>query len=143
MKIADQMLEQLADLIKQQPDYKPALGAWVSIYRSSQHFGGPEEGGWWYTRTQLEGSKYFPTMEQAEAFLAAAKEQVEQTNRDEAPMRARACASLPDEDEVCCPAGYSEGYIPNDWSDGGNLFICIETQRGISDNMNEGRPHYE
>lgn len=143
MQTSTQLVEQLAEFVRSQPDYKQAQGAWVSIYRTSRHFGGPEEGGWWYDRTTLEGSKYFPSEEEAAAFLDQAKQRIEEMNQEEAPMRARACASLPDEDEVCCPAGYSEGYIPNDWSDGGELFICVETQLGVSDNSREPRPHYE
>lgn len=26
---------------------------WVSIYAVTRHYGGPEEGGWWYDRGQL------------------------------------------------------------------------------------------
>lgn len=137
------MLEDLADKIRNSPEYKPAKGAWVSIYRKSQHFGGPEEGGWWYDKISLEGSKYFPSEEQAEAFLEQAKAEVEQANRDEAPARYRAMAALPDEDLEPCPANCPEGYIPSDWTDGGELMIVVEQVRGESDNMSEPRPHYE
>lgn len=136
-------IEQLIELVEKETDYKPAQRCFVSIYSHSQHFGGPEEGGWWYDRMQWQGSKPFNTREEAEAWLEKAKEQVEQMNRNEAPARARACASLPDEDEVTCPAGYSEGYIPNDWTDGGEYEVLIEERQGEQDNMNEPRPHYE
>lgn len=139
----ENITERLAELIEAQPDYKKAQGAYVSIYRRSQHFGGPEEGGWWYDRISLKGSKWFPTTEQAEAFLEQAKAEVEKMNQDEAPARARAFACLPDEDEVCCPANCPEGYIPNDWTDGGELFIRIEERAGESDNTHEPTPHYE
>lgn len=133
----------LAERISRHQDYSQSRPAYVSVYRRHQCFGGPEEGGWWYDRIILEGSIRFPTTEQAEAFLEQAKAEVEQQNQDEAPARYRAMANLPDEDEVCCPAGYSEGYIPTDWDDGGELFVVVEEHQGQSDNSSEPTPHYE
>lgn len=139
--MTNNLMAALAEHIEKQPNYKPAQGAFVSIYRSSRHYGGPEEGGWWYTITTLEGSTPFPTRELAEAFLAQATAHVEQMNRDEAPARARAFAGLPDEDLEPCPADAGEGYIPNGWSDGGELDICVEDKQGERDNSHEPTPH--
>jgi hypothetical protein len=136
------LIESLVEHIQADPNYKPANGAYVSIYRRSQHFGGPEEGGWWYDRITLEGSKWFVSREEAERFLEASKAHVERMNKEEAPDRARAFASLPSEDD-CCPSGYPEGYIPNGWSDGGELYVTVEDRQGQADNSNEPRPHYE
>ena len=137
------LIQALADYVTSNASYKQAEPAYVSVYRQSQHFGGPEEGGWWYDRVTLEGSVAFPSREQAEAYLEQAKAFVEQANRDEAPVRARAYASLPDEDETPCPANCPEGYIPTGWSDGGDLIICVEEIRGERDNSREPTPHYE
>jgi hypothetical protein len=62
-----------------------------------------------------------------------------QRNRDEAHIRDRAFALLPDEESAYC----SEGYIPKGWSDGGAITILIETILGEQDNSRSPRPHYE
>jgi len=66
---------------------------------------------------------------------------VERENREEAPARNRAMASLPGEE--CDTAYHDEGYIPTGWSDGGELWVTIEQVRGECDNSAEGRPRYE
>lgn len=131
----------LIEKIESHPKYNVPQGAWCSIYNRTQCYGGPEEGGWWYDRNYLVGSVYFPSMEQAEAWLAAAKEEVERENRANAPKRWKAMASLPGED--CDTAYHPEGYIPRGWDDGGELWVVLEDQRGEMDDKNKPRPHYE
>jgi len=134
-------MQSLIEKIESHPDFNVPQGAWVSVYRRSQNYGGPEEGGWWYDRNTLEGSIYFPTTEGAEAWLEKAKVEVERENREEAPARYRAMAALPGEE--CDTAYHDEGYIPTGWSDGGELWVTIEQVRGECDNSAEPRPHYE
>jgi hypothetical protein len=134
-------MQSLIEKIEAHPDFSVPQGAWVSVYRRSQNYGGPEEGGWWYNRNTLAGSVYFPAMETAEAWLEKAKAEVECENREEAPARHRAMASLPGEE--CDTAYHDEGYIPTGWSDGGELWVTIEKVRGECDNSAEGRPRYE
>jgi hypothetical protein len=133
------MLEDLAEMIRNHNEFKEAEPRFVSIYRRCQHFGGPEEGGWWYSRDSLEGSIPFPTKEDAEKWLEEAKRQVEKQNEIDAPKRHRAMANLPDEEN----AYYDEGFIPTGWTDGGELWVTIEEVRGASDDSREPRPHYE
>ena len=66
-------MQSLIEKIESHPDFNVPQGAWVSVYRRSQNYGGPEEGGWWYNRSTLEGSVFFPAMETAEAWLEKAK----------------------------------------------------------------------
>lgn len=54
-------------------DAKAPEGSYVSLYRKSQYYGGPEEGGWYGTDCTILAYKYYPTEEAA----AAALEQVE------------------------------------------------------------------
>lgn len=138
-----QIIARLADYVASQPDFKQAKPVAVSIYRHERCFGGPEEGGWWYDVYQFEGGKPFTSREEAEAWLEVAKTEVERMNREEAPARARAFECLPDEDEQPCPANCPEGYIPSDWSDGGELMVVVEDVMGEMDNTREPRPHYE
>jgi hypothetical protein len=134
-------MKSLVEKIQSHADFNVPKGAWVSVYNGAQHYGGPEEGGWWYNRNTLVGSIYFPTMEQAEAWLEKAKVEVERENHENAPERHRAMASLPGEE--CDTAYHDEGFIPTGWDDGGELWVTIEDQRGVSDNSAEPRPHYE
>jgi hypothetical protein len=133
------MMEELAELLRAEPQYDEAQACFVSLYRKEQQYGGPEEGGWWYDVWTLDGSMRFPTRQAAETYLQAAKAVVEVRNRKEAPARHRAMAALPDID-----TGYhDEGYIPLGWSDGGEWHVCVEDRQGSLDNSQDGRPHYE
>ena len=132
----------LESLILNDPQTEKANPAFVSVYSHGQCYGGPEEGGWWYDVVKLVGSRRFPHREEAEAYLEQQKAEVERRNKEAAPARARAYASLPDCDEEPLPDA-GEGYIPAGWSDGGKLFVQIEEVRGQADNSNEPRPHYE
>jgi len=137
------LLNALVERLRSSPDYREAQKCYVSIYGRSQHYGGPEEGGWWYTICELQGSIPFVNREQAEAFLDQATKEVEQKNRESAPHRYRAMERLPDPDLEACPVGGSEGYIPAGWTDGLKLWVCIEDRMGQNDNTQEPTPHYE
>jgi hypothetical protein len=132
------LLEDLAELIASHPQHQNAQPAFVSVYRKHRCYGGPEEGGWWYTRHALEGYIPFPTQTAAETWLKDAKSLVEKQNHKEAPSRWKAMANLPDHET----AYHDEGYIPQGWDDGGELWVTIESQPGASDNSNEPTPHY-
>lgn len=132
-------IERLADLIRANEEFREAKPCFVSIYRTEQCYGGPEEGGWWYDVTVLDGSVPFASHEAAEEWMEAAKSQVETINAEEQPDRNRAMANLPDIET----AYHDEGYIPQGWGDGGKLWITIEDKAGESDNSREPRPHYE
>ena len=62
-------------------------------------------------------------------------------NMAETNERHRATAALPGED--CDTAYHGEGFIPNGWSDGGELEVRIEEVLGSGDNTHEPAPHYE
>jgi hypothetical protein len=136
------LIEHLAEYVSKQPDFQEAQPAFVSIYRCHRCYGGPEEGGWWFDRNELVGSKPFLSVDAASDWLEAAKVEVERLNAAEAPARARAMASLPDCDQEPLPDA-GEGYIPKGWDDGGELCVVVEEQKGSMDNMREPNPHYE
>lgn len=48
-------------------------GHYVVLLEQVQRYGGPEEGGWWTTDTEVVSYKEFPTLEQAEAAAEAVK----------------------------------------------------------------------
>ena len=45
---------------------KPAIGVYLSLYRETPFYGGPEEGGWWGSDEELVAYKHYPTRELAE-----------------------------------------------------------------------------
>lgn len=132
-------INQLIEMVEAHPEYTTPKPCFVSVYRRHRCYGGPEEGGWWYDRDELEGSIAFNDEESANAWLEKAKEQVDKMNEEEQPERNRNTANLPDIET----AYHDEGYIPVGWDDGGELWVTVEDMRGRSDNSMEPRPHYE
>jgi hypothetical protein len=52
----------------------------VSLYERERVYGGPEEGGWWYTVYTYIASRAFEYLRAAEDFAGQAWDRVEQTN---------------------------------------------------------------
>jgi hypothetical protein len=129
----------LADKILNHPELIQSQPCYVSVYRVDRCYGGPEEGGWWYKRYVLEGSLPFANPTAAESWLDVAKAEVEAENARTAPERYRAMAALPDHET----AYHDEGYIPNGWSDGGELWVTIESSSGMHDTTCQPVPRYE
>jgi hypothetical protein len=140
MSKKQEMMDQLLDKLHADPNYERAETVYVSIYRGERCYGGPEEGGWWYDRDELQGSIPFATRKLAEDYLEAAKAEVEAQNKAEAPQRARNTANIPEGPD---PYHDTEGYIPLGWSDGGTSYVIIESRMGEHDSSNRPRPHYE
>jgi len=137
------MEQNLLNVLRGNPEFEKALPCWVSIYLIERCYGGPEEGGWWWTRCELEGGIPFVTEADANAYLATQRAEIAARNKDQQTVHARAFECLPDEDEVCCPQDAGEGYIPTGWGDGGDYEIVVEFKLGAMDNSQQGRPHYE
>jgi hypothetical protein len=132
----------ILDALNQKSTVEKPDRHYISVYETTQHYGGPEEGGWWYSRTRFVGYVVCMTLEEAEQKLAEAKELTEQHNRDTQRERNEATAALPDHDS---PYNDTEGYIPLGWTEGGKLHTRIEnsSELGKLSNMDEPRPHYE
>ena len=78
-----QTIPTVSTIVMNHVDFVRAVPCWVSVYKSNRHYGGPEEGGWFYTRTHLVGSVPFPTRLAAEAYIAAAEAHVAEMQRFE------------------------------------------------------------
>lgn len=133
------MRNTLLDLIRSHPNHTKDETHYLSVYRRHQCYGGPEEGGWWYDRDQLESHIAFPSRFQAEKWLEEAEALAEKINHAEAPNRHQRMALLPDIETAYHP----EGFIPRGWDDGGKVWVTIEQTLGAADNSKEPRPHYE
>ena len=128
----------VSTLVINHPAFVRANPCWLSVYRESRHYGGPEEGGWWYTRTALVGSVSFLCREDAEAYLATAESQAEALQKEandgfKRHYLARYGNAVEIEDdfvsgETCSPDEYE---------------VCIEDVYGERDNTREEVPHWE
>jgi hypothetical protein len=128
----------VSTLVMNHPAFVRVEPCWVSVYRESRHYGGAEEGGWWYTRTALVGSVAFLSREEAEAYLATAEKQAAELQHSENANFRRAYLSrygnaIEIEDDFCagetCSADEYE--------------VVIEEVRGERDNTREEVPHWE
>jgi hypothetical protein len=65
---------------------KPAQAVYVSLYRSTQYYGGPEEGGWYSHHNEVVAYQLVATEDQAEELQEQiqqlAKKLTEQSKRD-------------------------------------------------------------
>jgi hypothetical protein len=129
---------QLIELIKSNPRYAPTATHYVSVYHKEQLYGGPEEGGWWHTVYQLEGSVAFPSREQAEAYIEHAEQLAEQLQiqanrqfRDAFVMKYRDDVDL--EDDFCT----------GETIDAGEYLVHVEETQGSLDNSRDVIPHWE
>ena len=118
------MIERLLEQLD--PDTMPN-GCHLSAYTVEQCYGGPEEGGWWYSWYTFQGAKRYETTEAAEAARDRLVAWIREQNKQEQDRANRVTAALPDD-----PGPYldTEGYIPTGWSDGGKTELMIESEAG-------------
>ena len=130
-------------LFDQYQSVRPEKPVYVSIYETSRAYGGPEEGGWWYTESHLQNSKKFYDREEAEKFAEALENGIEaQGANDEDLGSSRGMDTYPDPSGGDPMYDHSDNDIPLGF-DGlaRNYRVMIEERAG--ENATEGRPHYE
>ena len=123
-----------------QPSKKPI---YVSLYETSRAYGGPEEGGWWYTINTLESSKKFYDQDEAEAFLNQLNAWIENNDLNAEPLStSRGFDKYPDPSGGDPMYDHSDNDIPLGFSgDSSNYFAIIEDTQGSLETTE--RPHYE
>lgn len=112
----------------------------VAVYEETQRYGGPEEGGWYYTHLELVRFTITDSADEAQELASKVQKGLDDYNTSNA-LNHNYYDGLPDEDEVPCPSGYSEGYIPNGWITGEKMYCYIESKPGEHTTRNV--PHYE
>lgn len=128
----------MLDIIRSNPRFEKANASYVSIYALSDAYGGPEEGGWWKRYWKLEGSVWFPTEEQALAF-------VDEATKLASNMRIEALRNQRD----VFVANHREGIDYEDDFCGGEVpfaddfEVIIEDKPGSLDNTHEPIGHWE
>ena len=128
----------VSTIVMNHVNFTPASPCWVSVYKTNSHYGGPEEGGWFYTRTHLVGSVAFPTKAAAEAYLATTEAHVAELQRFENSQFRSAYLSrygnaIEIEDDFC----QGETCSPDEYE------VVIEEVQGERDNSKEEIPHWE
>jgi len=76
--MSDQLQEAFFEVCN---EAKPAGHFFVCLYVQHPFFGGPEEGGWWGTDTELVAYDHCNTKEEADAKLAALKSLADRLNK--------------------------------------------------------------
>lgn len=116
---------------------------YVSIYETSSNYGGPEEGGWWYTSYHLQSSKKFYDREEAEKFADALRNGVESQGLNNEPLSSsRGLDEYPDPSGGDPMYDHSDSDIPLGFSGlATNYEVIIEDQAGKHETKEI--PHYE
>lgn len=121
-------------------DAVAAEAAFVSLYLDVPFYGGPEEGGWWGSDTELVAYHRCVTAEQAELLKAAVIAKSEELNKEAKDRFNAQCARelewLEENDPLCDDAGV---YFPE--PDGEvRYWVAIETRPGSF--MRQGERSY-
>lgn len=105
---------------------EPAAVRYVSLYRDDRFYGGPEEGGWYGTDTELVAHQATYSQESAEKLLASIKELADKLTAQAEESRNRHLAA---ECEWLEERGLEDSFLPE--PDGGERFwVCVEEKLG-------------
>lgn len=100
----------------------------VSHYRVTRHYGGPEEGGWYYDRHEFVTTvAQLPTLEEAQAHARDLNHQARQESRQ------------PNHDRAIGPFYQGRYSVANHTDD----IYRTESVPGEHDDTDQPRPHYE
>lgn len=130
--------EQLLDMIRTNPRYTAAKTHYVSIYRTYQAYGGPEEGGWWKSYYELEGSVPFATQEQAQDYVEHAELLVKRLQHAENTMHRDVFVNSYRDD-----VDYQDDFTHGETCGADDFCVIVEEERGSLDNTKEPIGHYE
>lgn len=110
--------------------------AWfVVLVSSQQRYGGPEEGGWWYSVNQLEAWKEYPSEELAEEAKEKVERLAEEMNNQAQAEYGKHCQESMDwlEDR-----GLEADYLPEpDGPENYSVMVCDRLPT-----FNNSRPQY-
>lgn len=115
----------------------PANGMYVSLYIRVPFYGGPEEGGWWGTDTELVAYYQYPSEELAEAALEKIQALAAELNKDEKKSWGERCLR---EMEWCDARGLDYDFLPE--TDGESTYVVM-METTVGSHARRGHRHYE
>lgn len=116
---------------------KPAKSFYVSLYVEDPYYGGPEEGGWWGSDTNLVAYHECVSDEAAEAIRKQVEALAEKLSKDAKDAFGRHCA---DSMEWLEARGLDADYLPE--PDGESRYwVAVESRPG--EHNSQGGRHYE
>lgn len=117
-------------------DAVPAEGSYVSLYVDSPYYGGPEEGGWWGSDTELVAYYKCASRVEADAVKAQVEKLADQLSAEAKTSFGRACHA---EVEWLEARGLDADFLPE--VDGENRFwVRVESTPGEC--VSTGSRHY-
>lgn len=129
----------IVEIVKNHPNFAPALEGYVSLYEQTRCYGGPEEGGWWYTvyrflggipcKTEAEASRLRAVLEDEAEKLAR---EANRARKEEFEFRYGRDPIAEIEDDFCSGESIDEKFL-----------VTVETVAGEMDNSKEPPPHWE
>ena len=135
MKHGDWMYEAMRELENESKEYL------VSLYQVTQHYGGPEEGGWWYhNRKYLATVNSFTDVDTACAYMTEYRKGLEEENKQREKGVNQSLADMPDDDNYN-HSMYPEGYIPLGQLGNDEITVTMEPWCGY--HQDTERPRYE
>lgn len=119
---------------------KPAASNYVSLYVDLPYYGGPEEGGWWGSDTQLVAYQECRTDVEAKELQERIQTLSEQLNQQAKERFNAQCANEIEWLEQHDPMADESDYFPE--PDGEERYwVAVETKAGSF--VSEGSRHYE
>ena len=110
---------------------------YVVLTESNQAYGGPEEGGWWYTRSETVAFQEFATEELAQAACDKVRELAEELQAD---ARRQHGESMLASMEWLEARGLEADYLPEpDGAEEYHVSVC----QSLPEPQGRTRPHYE
>jgi hypothetical protein len=121
-------------------DAEPAKASYVSLYVSLPYYGGPEEGGWWGSDTELVAYKQVSSDVEAQAVSEKVHTLSEQLSKDAKDAFNRHCANQCEWVEQHDPMADVDDYFPE--VDGEERYwVAVEDRPGSL--ASRGSRHYE
>ena len=100
---------------------------YVSLYCQSRVYGGPEEGGWWRSITQLKAYEHCQTEEEAKAKMAKVVDLTNQLNKDAIRSHGQMCQN---QLESCNWDGEIAQAVFGEVNGPDKFFVIVEKQLG-------------
>ena len=118
-------------------DAEPAQASYVSLYVDLPYYGGPEEGGWWGSDTELVAYRRCSNLIEAQAISERVQELAKQMSKDARDAFNRGCAAQVEWLEA---RGLDDNFLPE--VDGeARYWVAVEDRAGSC--VSTGSRHYE